>query len=76
MRVLLFAAGVLGIALVFGQCERAPAAAEPVTSDDVQLLSEQVASLDGPQGFGKNGNGGMNGIGGGAKGAGRGSFSR
>jgi hypothetical protein len=76
MRVLLFAAGVLGIALVFGACERAPGAADPVTSQDVQLLSEQVASLDGPQGFGKNGN--KNGFGGGTRGYGRarGSYCR
>ncbi len=61
MRVLLFAAGVLGIALVFGQCEHAPAAAGPVTSQDVQLLSEQVSDLDGPYGFGKNQWAGRNG---------------
>lgn len=77
MRVLICAAGVLGMALMFGLCERAPAAG-PVTSDDVQLLSEQVASLDGPQGFGKNGNSGMNGRGGGTRGYGRarGSYCR
>ena len=77
MRVLMFAAGVLGMALVFGLCERAPAAG-PVTLQDVQLLSEQVASFDGAHGFGKNGNSGMNGRGGGGgRGrAGRGSYAR
>lgn len=60
MRVLLWAAAVVGIALAFGQCERAPAE-DPVTPDDVQLLSEEAAT--GPHGFGRNGNSGKNGIG-------------
>ena len=68
MRGLLIAAGVLGIALVFGQCERAPAGA--VTSHDVELLSEQV-SLDGPDGFGMNGNTGKNSRGNRGRGGGR-----
>jgi len=72
MKLLLCAAGVLGMALFCGLCERAPAAAETVSSQDVQLLSEQV-SLDGPHGFGKNGNSGMNGRGGGRT---RGSYCR
>jgi hypothetical protein len=44
MRALLLAVGVLGLALVFHLSEPAPASTQPVTSDDVQLLSEQMAS--------------------------------
>ena len=55
MRTLLLAVGVLGLAVVFGWSEPAPASAQPVTSDDVQLVSEQMSSHDGPQGLGKNG---------------------
>lgn len=66
MKLFMCGAGVLGMALLFGLCERAPAAAETVTSQDVQLLSEQV-SLDGARGFGKNGNSGMNGRSGGGR---------
>lgn len=72
MRVLMCAAGVLGMALLFGLCEGAPAA-ETVKSQDVRLLSEQV-SLEGPRGFGKNGN--MNGRGGGYAGRGNGGYCR
>ena len=54
MRALLLAAGVLGLALVFHLSEPAPASTRPVTSDDVQLLSEQMPSQSGPNGAGKN----------------------
>ena len=55
MRALLLAVGVLGLVAVFGLSEPAPASAEPVTSDDVQLMSEQMSGDDGSQGYGKNG---------------------
>ena len=55
MKTLLSVVGVLGLAVVFGLSEPAPASTKPVTSDDVQLLSEQMPSQDGPQGYGKNG---------------------
>ena len=43
MKAVLLALGVLGLAAVFGLCEPAPAAAKPVTSDDVRLVSEQMS---------------------------------
>ena len=55
MRALLLAVGVLGLVAVFGLSEPAPASAEPVTSDDLQLMSEQLSSPDGSQSNGKNG---------------------
>ena len=56
MRALLLAAGVLGLALVFHLSEPAPASTMPVTSDDVQLLSEQMPSHDGLNSAGQFGN--------------------
>ncbi len=49
------AAGVLGIAVVLGLSEPAPASAAPVTPDDVRLISEQTLHQNVPQ-AGKNGN--------------------
>ena len=72
MRALLSVVGVLGLAVVFGMFEPAPASSQPVTLDDVQLVSEQMSSEIGPR-AGKNGN--KQGIGSG-RGGGRGSFSR
>ena len=50
MRALLLAVGVLGLAVVFGWSEPVPASTKPVTSDDVQLVSEQMSSHDGQHG--------------------------
>jgi hypothetical protein len=42
MKALLLAIGVLGLAAVFGKFEQASASAKAVTSDEVQLLFEQI----------------------------------
>ena len=59
MRALLLAMGVLGLAAVFGMSEPSFATSKPVTSDDVQLLSEQMPEQPsqsvGRQRNGKNG---------------------
>ena len=55
MKVLLSLVCVLGLAVVFGLSEPAPASTQPVTSDDVQLVSEQTLAENGPA-AGKNGN--------------------
>ncbi|MEX0611427.1 MAG: hypothetical protein WD738_23180 [Pirellulales bacterium] len=57
MRVFLLVVGVFGLAAVFTLCEPAPASSELVTSGEVQLVSEQMPSYDGPQGFGRSGYG-------------------
>ena len=59
MKGILIATGVLGIALVFGQCERAPASShtEPVTSSDVRLVSERMTDRDASEVSGKNARG-------------------
>ena len=54
MKVLLSVFGVLGLAVVFGLFEPASASTQPVTSDDVQMVSEQMSSQAGPTGYGKN----------------------
>ena len=68
MRALLSVIGVLGLAVVFGMSEPAPASTQPVTSDDVRLVSEQMSSEIGPM-AGRNGNTGKNGRGRGGRGA-------
>lgn len=47
MKAFVYAVGVLGIAACVGWSEPAPACTEPLTSGDVQLISEQVSSPDG-----------------------------
>jgi len=54
MKALLSVVGVLGLAVVFGLTEPVPASTQPVTLDDVRLVSEQVSNDDGPLGA-KNG---------------------
>ena len=55
MKALLSAAGVFALALVFGLSEPAPASHEPVRSDDVELMSEEVSNDAERNGWGKNG---------------------
>jgi hypothetical protein len=43
MKAVLLAAGVLGLAAIFGGFEPTPASGQPVTSDDVRLVSEQMS---------------------------------
>jgi hypothetical protein len=43
MKVVLFTVGVLGLAVLFGLAEPMPASGQPVTTDDVRLVSEQMA---------------------------------
>ena len=71
MKAILSAISVLALALVFGLSEPAPASHEPVKSDDVELLSEELSSEAGRYGWGKNGQSGKNGRGGGSGGPGR-----
>ena len=60
MRALLLSVTVLGLIVAFAQSEPAPASAQPVTTDDVRLVSEHMLSDNGRQ-AGKNGNTGRNG---------------
>ena len=60
MKSLLSLFGLLGLAVVFGMSEPAPASTQPVTSDDVRLVSEQT-SIEIGQKAGKNGNSGKRG---------------
>ena len=62
MRVLLLSVAVLALAVVFGMSERAPGSTQPVSSDDVGLVSEQTLSEHDPK-AGKNGNSDRNGRG-------------
>jgi hypothetical protein len=48
MRALLLTVGLLGLALLFAFAEPAPASTQRVTSDDVELASEQMSSDRGP----------------------------
>jgi hypothetical protein len=43
MKAVLFAAGVLGLAVTFGLFEPSSASGQPVTSDGVRLVSEQMS---------------------------------
>ena len=43
MKAVLLAVGVLGLAAVFGLFEPTPASGQPVTSDDVRLVSERMS---------------------------------
>ena len=70
MKAILSAVSVLGLALVFGLSEPAPASHQPVTSDDVQMVSEEMSADIGPT-AGKNGNDGKNGRGNRGRGGGR-----
>ena len=49
MKALLSVVGVLGLAVVFSMSEPVPASPQPVTSGDVQLVSEQTLSDGTPQ---------------------------
>ncbi len=60
MKSLLSLFGLLGLAVVFGMSEPVPASTQPITSDDVRLVSEQT-SIEIGQKAGKNGNTGKNG---------------
>jgi hypothetical protein len=60
MRALLLSVGLLGLALLFAFAEPAPASTQRVTSDDVELASEQTSSDLGPT-AGKNGTSGVQG---------------
>ncbi len=64
MKSLLSLFGLLGLAVVFGMSEPVPASTQPITSDDVRLVSEQTSSEIG-QKAGKNGNSGKKRTGGG-----------
>ena len=56
MKALLLAIGILGLAAVIGKFEPASASAKAVTSDEVQLLSEQIATQPShAKEWGKNG---------------------
>lgn len=46
MRGLLFVGAVLGLAALFGRTEPAPASAQPVTSSEVQVQSEQFSDSE------------------------------
>ena len=74
MKAILSAVSVLALSLVFGLSEPAPACHQSVTSDDVQMVWEEMSADIGPT-AGKNGNGGMNGRGLG-RGGGGGRLSR
>lgn len=66
MKSLILPLAMLGVGEVIQFAEPAPAA-EQLTSNDVQLVSEVVVENDGPA-FGKNGNSGKNGRGKGGNG--------
>lgn len=49
MRAFLIAVGILAVAIVFGRFEPASASEQPITSEDVNLISEQSSNLEGSQ---------------------------
>jgi hypothetical protein len=60
MRALLLSVGLLGLALLVAISEPAPASTQRVTSDDVELASEQTLRDIDPK-AGKNGTSGVQG---------------